>query len=1288
VVGHSSGEIAAAYVAGYLTMEHAIIIAYYRGFSAKVCHVADSVSVGMLAVGLGADDAAQYIRSSGKHVEIACKNSPKSVTLSGTLEELEHVKAEVVKDGHFARMLQVDLAYHSKYMDAIGQDYFERIKDYGYDRDSRLDSPTMYSSVSGSQASGPLDAAYWKKNMVSPVQFNEAVQEMVSGTVAPDFLIEIGPTGALAGPIAQIKDFLGPKGSHLRYCQALKRGDDPLHAFYEVAGKLYINGGQISLDKVNEYAKDPSPSMIVDLPNYSWNHSNKYWHESKASEDWRFRPYLHHDLLGTKVLGTPWHSPSFRKTLRLEQLPWLRDHRMGDDVLMPASGYIAMAVEALYQAVQMTDPAQNMKNASELRYRLRDIRFEKAMVLEDDVDLKIIFTLSPNPGTHNPWYDFSVSSSSGDSLVKHCRGLIRIEPEPIHIQHDVAAPLEHSSAGSTWYKAQSDVGYGFGLQFQRVLEVESLRGQRDTRSIVSLEPAAALHSPQSSFPMHPVAIDGCFQTSSLALWAGDSSSVDGVLVPASIDSLVLGGYPTPQTGVSCARSYYAGRGRREDAQNYKADCTVYDAEQGRAILELTGLQTQRLDVGIASKQQHTLSQLSWRPDISQSPKALIDNLILTGDTALQQVIDLVAHENPEVNILEVYAGSEDLSSLWFDHPNDPSRLAYSRHVSWALDPKLFVDAQLKYAIFRDTTFTFLKDVNASETKKEDNFEFAILHLPFASTAFSGLARRVRGVLADGRPILIVETSPNSENGSITSFDTDLSTILGDAGFTDVVKLPESGGRHGYLAIAGRPTTTPLRPVTLVNFHPNSPPGNDLNDALTSKGWTVRKADAPFLNLDPNSVLIVLDESHSPFLRHISCEHWSTLQRFISEGFPILWVTEGSQMAVHTPDNAMVHGLFRTIRAEDYRATLVTVDVEHADAPPAYTAIEHALRSMLQKRSTHPFESEFVERAGVIYTSRVIPDAPLNHLNLGINSGTVEPKILRDVTGTARLRAERLGTFESLHYSQTSATDLPVPNGMIEVDIKAAGLNFKDIAVTMGIVPENEHLLGLEAGGVVRRVGSDAGGQFQVGDRVAILVNGTFANRIQCPVERAHRIPDFLSFEEAASIPLVYLTSMYSLFDVGGLSKGRSVLIHSAAGGIGIACIQLSQWCGADIYVTVGTEEKKRFLQKSFNIPPERIFSSRSKKFAADIRRITKGSGIDVIVNSLIGELLDESWRICADGGVMVEIGKKDILDRNYLSMEPFDRNCSFRAVDLSYKQITDQTIQRFVWFPDFVIAII
>ena len=147
-----------------------------------------------------------------------------------------------------------------------------------------------------------------------------------------------------------------------------------------------------------------------------------------------------------------------------------------------------------------------------------------------------------------------------------------------------------------------------------------------------------------------------------------------------------------------------------------------------------------------------------------------------------------------------------------------------------------------------------------------------------------------------------------------------------------------------------------------------------------------------------------------------------------------------------------------------------------------------------------------------------------------------------------------------------------------------------------------------------------------------------------------------------------------------LNVWQSVLIHSAAGGVGIAAIQLARYKKAEIFVTVGTDEKREYLANNFGIPRNRIFSSRNTKFAEEIRRETGGRGCDVILNSLIGELLDESWRLTADGGTMVEIGKRDIVDRNTLAMEPFERNCAFRGLDLAYtKEISNELIGRYVF---------
>jgi acyl transferase domain-containing protein len=156
------------------------------------------------------------------------------------------------------------------------------------------------------------------------------VREMVAGRDGADFLIEICPNGALSGPVAQIKKALGDNGSNIQYCSASARGKDSIKSLFDVAGRLFVANSPITLSKVNQSQDTAAqhPSVIVDLPNYKWNHLTKYWYESESSKDWRFRKYPHHDLLGSKILGTSWNAPSWKKTLRVENLHWLRDHRV------------------------------------------------------------------------------------------------------------------------------------------------------------------------------------------------------------------------------------------------------------------------------------------------------------------------------------------------------------------------------------------------------------------------------------------------------------------------------------------------------------------------------------------------------------------------------------------------------------------------------------------------------------------------------------------------------------------------------------------------------------------------------------------------------------------------------------------------------------------------------------------------------------------------------------------------------------------------------------------------
>ena len=217
-------------------------------------------------------------------------------------------------------------------------------------------------------------------------------------------------------------------------------------------------------------------------------------------------------------------------------------------------------------------------------------------------------------------------------------------------------------------------------------------------------------------------------------------------------------------------------------------------------------------------------------------------------------------------------------------------------------------------------------------------------------------------------------------------------------------------------------------------------------------------------------------------------------------------------------------------------------------------------------------------------------------------------------------------------------------------------------VGLGMLPAKGEL-GLEGSGVVRRVGSEVK-HLQTAERVIFLATPAFSTRIIVPAALVVAIPTDLSLEQAATVGCAYVTAAYCLMNVGRLEKGQTVLIHSAAGGVGIAAIMLCQMLGVEVFATVGNLEKAQYLTQRFGIPKEKIFNSRTASFAAKLLKKTQGQGVDLVLNSLAGDLLLASWDCVAEGGMMVEIGKRDLMGHAMLPMDKFLANRSFVGVDI------------------------
>jgi acyl transferase domain-containing protein/acyl-CoA synthetase (AMP-forming)/AMP-acid ligase II/acyl carrier protein len=236
---------------------------------------------------------------------------------------------------------------------------------------------------------------------------------------------------------------------------------------------------------------------------------------------------------------------------------------------------------------------------------------------------------------------------------------------------------------------------------------------------------------------------------------------------------------------------------------------------------------------------------------------------------------------------------------------------------------------------------------------------------------------------------------------------------------------------------------------------------------------------------------------------------------------------------------------------------------------------------------------------------------------------------------------------------------------VEIEVCATGLNFKEVLYAIGLLPIPHDVpfkFGLECAGRIVTVGKNIK-DFQVGDEVIAFAPASFSAFTTTPVASVAPKPNNLSFEEAATIPVTFLTVYYALVSMGRLSQGERVLIHAAAGGVGMAAIEVARWVGAEIFATAGSPEKRAFL-RSLGI--QHVMDSRSLAFADKVMEYTNGKGVDVVLNSLGGEFISKSIATLAPFGRFLELGLRDILNNTQLGLRPFENGLSYIAIKLDH----------------------
>jgi acyl transferase domain-containing protein len=534
VIGHSSGEIAAAYAAGKISIRDAILISHYRGLGVHMACGANGGQGGMLAVGLTKAEATEFCarKEYANRLWIAASNAPSSVTLSGDRDAVKQACEDLTKAEKFARVLFVDTAYHSPHMESASVKYLQTLEACGI-TPAKGNGTRWVSSVYGSEEAlrAELAACYWKDNMVKPVLFCEAVSTALE-TLGPfDCAIEVGPHPALKGPVNQI--IKEKNVATFPYSGLLERKMDDREAFANFLGWMWTEFGSSS-SQIRQFVLDSCQPQLVntrlsDTPSYPWDHSQLFYRESRISRQYHFKSDKPHELLGVRTRDDNKHQLRWRNILKLEKLPWAKHHSFQGQALLPASAYLVMALDAARAALAG-------RRASIVE--LRDLRFPSGIILEPHAPgVEVLFSLTIEEETqHTIEASFTLTSAiaTGSSdMKKNFSGTLAITLEEAAAGALPRRPWERAetlhASPDGFYQMMTETGLVYTAPFRALKTVER-RYNFSSGTLNKYHPGDT-----TSLSISPATLDGCLQTAFLTISSPGDKAIWTSFLPLEMD---------------------------------------------------------------------------------------------------------------------------------------------------------------------------------------------------------------------------------------------------------------------------------------------------------------------------------------------------------------------------------------------------------------------------------------------------------------------------------------------------------------------------------------------------------------------------------------------------------------------------------------------------------------------------------------------------------------------------------------------------------------------------------
>ena len=1296
VIGHSSGEIAAAYTAGVLTQRAALKVSYLRGAVSNLCKRTMPVAGAMLSVGLDEGTILPLIDDVWKGtLAVACVNSPRSLTISGDKAAIDELAKNMDSKRVFNKILKVDTAYHSHHMLRVANAYLDYL---GTTETSEIKNGVRFiSTVTANEKLLDFDSSYWVENLVSKVRFSDAVYEFLRRESAnkekeevTHLFVEIGPHSALRGPILQSLDHASKRRKNL-YLSTLERNRDAVKSVLELVCQAFVHGHPLDFHAVNGIAESTIPLRLVgDLPPYAWDHQNAFWHESQQSREFRFRQYPYHDLLGIRIPGTPSLEPSWRYIIRLENLPWLRDHVIDGLTTFPGAGYLCMAIEAIQQVARNDKPPPEHTTT----FVLQDVRFMKALILPtmpDTIELQMSFH-SQQIGTFS-WQEFRIYSVSQESpWQEHCRGRVRITNTDLSRSTSNALEALHRLPKERHIRYEAREVYdrlhlrgnSYGPCFASISHLQIANQEALCELTIPNIKTTMPYMYQESHVIHPTTLDAIMH-SVVPLFFKRGAA--GSVMPVSIEELILSSNMPKDPGKVIKAIINLCQSKNRSAL---ADIIAFDAEATRyyPILSVRGITV--LDVGTSSMLRTASLDMprisytvKWEEDffnLKTGEKGEARNQMTLSDYLSQLKLKLSAVKVLQLGLFPLAVTLSLLGQLC-DREN-PSLLRYElageTAGQWQQQRELLQD----WDNFIHHCPISSRDFRSLDVTMQGRYDLILMSIEHVtSSEFEVLAANIYRLLRPyGQLLVYVEDSEPMTTDVIT-----FNEVLRNLHFSEVNVLSTDftyKAFRGHLAVYEATRDKSKLPKSQIVIVADSPLSNIAASAL------IHTLESQFncsvwpwesVPLDRDKTYIILDDGKNMSLAQADAQHLQKINKLLSTASRVIWVIAAAEAADDTTlEGALIVGMARTARSEYENLSMITLEVTDkiGDCVDELSQLLFRLLSNILDPSFYVdeiHETEYLYSNGKVLIPRLVPHAALNDHLVGTmgESKNWEAKYLRQEL-PLKLMASSSSSRVDFRFDNDDSLLGTCDPCEVTVEVRAHMMLTSHVLMEPDFM-STESATQREFAGIVTKVGAKANEKFHIGDRVCAwgLDTRKYPSYARTRAERVFHLPDTWSMVAAASLPIAFTSAYYTLRYQANLQNGHTLVIRGPGHPTAQAAIVVSMKLGAQTIVIAATAAQRQEIISRHSLPASCVLVDSGTMLDRTVIQMTKGKGADVVLSPSSSAPACDLSALVRVHGTIIQITEPDI-GRNYVGNPSFlSKPCTLISFDFVTLAIYD-----------------